>query len=827
MNKWLMGAMMVVSSWCSGFVLAQSSASVLLGLQKLNTVGSVLYVAAHPDDENTRLLSYLANEHKLRTGYLSITRGDGGQNLIGKEQGELLGIIRTNELLAARNTDGAEQFFTRANDFGFSKNPEETLAFWNKDSTLADMVWVIRNFKPDVIINRFPTTGEGGHGHHTASAILALEAFEAAANPAMFPEQLKYTQVWQAKRLFWNTFNFGTTNTTANDQLKIDVGGFNPLLGKSYGEVASESRSMHKSQGFGTARQRGEITEYFKQLKGEPVSKDLFEGIDQSWKRMPQSEAVQQTLSNLLQQFSAAQPSASVQGLVSLYIQISALPETTPEAAYWKKQKRSETERLIVSAMGLWVEATVSDYTAVAGDSILLNAQVINRSTEQVKLERITFTATSDTAPLYLLKPNELFTAKRTLQLPQSTSTTNPYWLNEKHSLGRYVVQDMQQVGVPINSPALEVVFELTVQGTKLRLTRGVTYKATDPVKGEVYRPFEVLPPATVNLSEKVYVFSGTGSKTIQLRIKAHTRNVKGKLVLTAGEGWTVAVNNPDFSLKEKGEEQTITATLTPTAKAKDGRLTAALKIGENTFTKSLKRIEYDHIPYQFLLSYAEANVINIDLKKTGTRIGYIPGAGDEVAACLKEVGYEVTELTEDLLATSDLSVYSAIVCGIRAYNTNEKLQVHYPKLMDYVKGGGNLVAQYNTNNRIGPLLAKLGPYPFTISRDRVTDETAPITFVRLKHPALNLPNVISPNDFEGWVQERGIYFATEVDSNYTTVLLLNDSKEKPSEGSLIVAPYGKGNFVYTGLAFFRQLPAGVPGAYRLFVNLLSLPKNN
>lgn len=822
-----MGAMMVVSSWCSGFVLAQSSASVFLGLQKLNTVGSVLYIAAHPDDENTRLLSYLANERKLRTGYLSITRGDGGQNLIGKEQGELLGIIRTNELLAARNTDGAEQFFTRANDFGFSKNPEETLAFWNKDSTLADMVWVIRNFKPDVIINRFPTTGEGGHGHHTASAILALEAFEAAANPAMFPDQLKYTQVWQAKRLFWNTFNFGTTNTTANDQLKIDVGGFNPLLGKSYGEVASESRSMHKSQGFGTARQRGEITEYFKQLKGEPVSKDLFEGIDQSWKRMPQSEAVQQTLSNLLQQFNAAQPSASVQGLVSLYNQISALPETTPEAAYWKKQKRSETERLIVSAIGLWVEATVSDYTAVAGDSILLTAQVINRSTEPVKLERITFMATSDTAPQYVLKPNELFTAKRTLQLPQSTSTTNPYWLNEKHSLGRYVVQNMQQVGVPINTPALEVVFELTVQGTKLRLTRGVTYKATDPVKGEVYRPFEVLPPATVNLSEKVYVFSGTGSKTIQLRIKAHTKNVKGKLMLTAGEGWTVSVNNPDLSLKEKGEEQTITATLTPTAKAKDGRLTATLKIGENTFTKSLKRIEYDHIPYQFLLSDAEANVINIDLKKTGTRIGYIPGAGDEVAACLKEVGYQVTELTEDLLATSDLSVYSAIVCGIRAYNTNEKLQVHYPKLMDYVKGGGNLVAQYNTNNRIGPLLAKLGPYPFTISRDRVTDETAPITFVRPKHPALNLPNVISPNDFEGWVQERGIYFATEVDSNYTTVLLLNDPKEKPSEGSLIVAPYGKGNFVYTGLAFFRQLPAGVPGAYRLFVNLLSLPKNN
>ncbi|MES2620935.1 MAG: PIG-L family deacetylase [Bacteroidota bacterium] len=805
---------------------AQSAAEILQSLQKLNTVGSVLFVAAHPDDENTRLLSYLANERKLRTGYLSITRGDGGQNLIGKEQGELLGLIRTQELLAARRTDGAEQFFTRANDFGYSKNPEETLGFWNKDSTLADMVWIIRQFKPDVIINRFPTTGEGGHGHHTASAILALEAFEAAANPAMFPEQLKYTQVWQAKRVFWNTFNFGGNNTTSPDQLKVDVGLFNPLIGKNYGEIASESRSMHKSQGFGTARQRGEMIEFFKQLKGEEVKNDLFEAIDQTWKRIPGSETIQQTLTELLQKHDAARPAASVAALVKLYKQIEALKETDATVAYWKKQKLRETESLILSCSGLWLEAAAPDYAAVPGDSINVSAQIINRSVVPVTLQRVSFFEQGDTVPKLNLKTNELYTFKQAQTLSASASFSNPYWLNEKHNIGRYVVKDPLMAGVPENKSAVGVTFDIEVQGLKLRIFRGLTYKAADPVKGEVYRPFEILPPATVNMSEKVYVFNGSVVKSLQLRVKAHTKGVKGTLQLEAGEGWKVEIKNPAFALTEKGEETTVEATLTAGKEAKASRLKASLKIGANTYNKSIQRIEYDHIPYQFILSDAEAGLINIDLKKTGTHIAYIPGAGDEVAACLKEIGYQVTELTDDMLTHSNLSEYSAIVCGIRAYNTNERLQVHYNRLMDYVKKGGNLIVQYNTNNRIGPLLAKMAPYPFNISRDRVTDETAAVKFVRPQHSVLNYPNVITEKDFEGWVQERGIYFATEADSGYTTILSMNDPKDKPSEGSLIVAPYGKGNFVYTGLAFFRQLPAGVPGAYRFFVNLLSLPQN-
>src|SRR6201993_720243 len=311
-----------------------NASEILQNIEKLNVCGSVLYIAAHPDDENTRLLAYLSKERKLRTGYLSCTRGDGGQNLIGKEQGEMLGLVRTQELLAARRIDGAEQFFTRANDFGFSKNPKETFSIWNKDSILADVVLAIRKFKPDVIICRFPTTGEGGHGHHTASAILALEAFDAAADPTKFPEQLAYTQTWQAKRIFWNTFNFGGTNTTAPDQLKIDVGVFNPLLGKSYGEIAADSRSMHKSQGFGSAKVRGESIEYFKQLKGDKANTDLFESINQTWARFTATASLQKTIDDGIKKYNPQLPEKIVADLVAIYKELKQLDESDANIKY-------------------------------------------------------------------------------------------------------------------------------------------------------------------------------------------------------------------------------------------------------------------------------------------------------------------------------------------------------------------------------------------------------------------------------------------------------------------------------------------------------------
>lgn len=808
-----------------------NSAEILQGLKKLNTIGSVLYIAAHPDDENTRLLAYLANEKKFRTAYLSLTRGDGGQNLIGKEQSELLGLIRTNELLAARRTDGAEQFFTRANDFGYSKNPEETFSIWNKDSILADVVWTIRKFKPDVIICRFPTTGEGGHGHHTASAMLAELAFDAAADPTKFPEQLKFVQVWKTKRLFWNTFNFGGTNTTAENQLKIDVGVFNPLLGKYYGEIAADSRSMHKSQGFGSAKGRGSSIEYFKFLKGDSSKTDVFENIDNTWKRFKETTKLDKMIADCIAKYDVSAPQNSVTSLSAVYKELQKLNSTNTEVIYWQKQKLKELETLLLVCSGFWGEAYASDYIGIPGKESMITLQVVSKNNTAIKLNSVSFLQDDSTTSL-TLKQNELYTFRHKLILNKNLSFSNPYWLSAEHSIGLYNVNDQLLRGTPDNVSTTQATFDITIGDLNFKVKRPLVYKFTDPVKGEVYRPFEVLPPATINIAEKVYVFSDDKEKTIQLRVKANADNVSGTVFFSLptsqnGQNWEIIIKDSLlFKLDKKGSEKIIEFKIKTNAEFLSTTLKARIEIDGQNYDKSIQRVEYDHIPYQFVLSDATAKLVKLDLKKSNNNIAYIPGAGDEVETCLKQIGYSVTTLTDEMLATADLSKFEAIVTGIRAHNTNERLQVYYTKLMEYVKNGGNLVVQYNTNSRVGPVVAKIGPYPFTVSRNRVTDENADVKIINKKHSVLNYPNLITEYDFKGWIQERGIYFATELDKNYETIFEMNDKDEKPSDGSLIVAKYGKGNFVYTGLAFFRELPAGVPGAYRLFTNLISIPQN-
>lgn len=803
-----------------------SSSEILLQLQKLNTVGSVLYIAAHPDDENTRLLGYLATDRKLRTGYLSLTRGDGGQNLIGNELGEGLGVIRTQELLAARRIDGAEQFFTRANDFGYSKNPEETFTIWEKDQILADVVLTIRKFKPDVIICRFPTTGEGGHGHHTASAILAMEAFDLAGDPTKYPEQLDRVSVWQPKRIFWNTFNFGGRNTTSPDQLTINVGTYNPLTGESYGEVAANSRSMHKSQGFGSTKQRGENIEYFKLLKGEEAEKDPFEGIDQSWKRIPQATFIQGIISETIEQFQVQHPEKSLKQLTLLYQALKEIDSKDPTINYWKNVKLKECEALILACGGIWLESTNNDFSVVPGSELSLNTQLIARNPANIRLKAIHYLNQDDTIINSTLETNQLMIFKFQQTLSTSTPYSGPYWLNETHSVGMYTVNDAALIGQAENNPALSVVFDLEIEGVPIQISRGVFYKHTDPVKGEVYRPLEILPVATVEISDPVFVFSEVMSKEITCVVKANEDNVKGQLELTAPKGWKLEIPDASFLLTKKGEEKTIVARLTSTSKSEDGELKAALNINNQSLSYSIQRIEYDHIPYQFILREPSAKVVFLDLKTTGKNIGYIPGAGDNVAASLKQIGYRVTELTDELINTSELSQFDCIITGIRAFNVNERLPLYHSKLMEYVKNGGNMIVQYNTNNRNAAIETQIGPYPFTISRDRVTVDDAEVTFTNPTHPAMTTPNKITQDDFKNWIQERGIYFASEVDTHYETLFSMHDPGEDPKTGSLIIGKYGKGNFVYTGLVFFRELPAGIPGAYRLFVNLISLPKN-
>ena len=801
-----------------------SSNEILLQLQKLNTVGSVLYVAAHPDDENTRLLSYLAKEKKVKTAYLSLTRGDGGQNLIGTEQAELLGLIRTQELLAARRIDGAEQFFSRAYDFGYSKNPEETFLFWKKDSILSDAVWIIRNFKPDVIICRFPTTGEGGHGHHTASAIIALEAFAAAADENRFKEQLKFTKTWQAKHIFWNTFNFGSTNTTSENQIKEDVGVYNTLLGKSYGEIAAESRTMHKSQGFGSAKNRGSSIEYFKQLDKDSV-KYLFENTSLQWDRFKGTEKFQEKLNSIIENFNSSKPYQSVSKLIELIKELNSIKNKDENFIHYQKIKLKEIDQLIIACSGIWAEASSPDYTVSANSNVAITAQIINRSVINVSLEKITFLNNNDTVVNKIVNNNELLSIKHKEILSDKINFSNPYWLIKKPVEGLFFTNNLQLIGKPENDAALTVNFKIKIEDYPLTISRGVIHKTTDPVKGEIYRPVEILPCATLNFDEKFYLFDSSNSKEIKCHIKSNQDKLIGKLEIKTTGNWKAKISNPEINLVNKGDETSIEIEIF----AGDGKeiMEATILTNEgNTCNKSIARINYDHIPSQFVLSDCKVYVQKIELKKELKPIAYIEGAGDDVPKCLEQIGYTITKLSDEQILNEDLSKYAAIVTGIRAYNTNNRLQVCYQKLMNYVNNGGNLIVQYNTNNRIGPLLAKIGPYPFSISRERVTDEKSPVNFLVPEHPILNYPNKISTSDFENWIQERGIYFTNELDSNYVSILEMNDNGESKNKGSLITAKYGKGNFVYTGLSFFRELPAGVPGAYRLFVNLISLPQN-
>ncbi len=787
-----------------------NAAEIKQGLEALNVTGSVLYVAAHPDDENTRLLAYLAKEKKLRTGYLSLTRGDGGQNLIGNEQAELLGLIRTQELLAARRTDGAEQFFTRANDFGFSKNPEESFKIWDKQKVLSDAVWVIRKFQPDVIITRFPEDSRAGHGHHSGSAIIAREAFVAAADPKQFPEQLAFVKPWQAKRILWNTFNFGGNNTTAEDQLKIDVGVYNAILGQSYGEIAAESRSNHRSQGFGSARQRGTATEYFVPIAGEKASKDIFEGVDLSWNRVKGGAAITQMIDVANAQYQVSAPSKSVPQLVKILSALEAMPDS-----YWKTEKIKILKELIVNAAGLWFESSVPQSQYALNQPIPVSSQVVMRSDAAVSLTAIW--PLKEPLASNVTEFNKILNFEGTMTVDK---LSQPYWLKEKHPIGMYTVEDQSLIGFPEDPNLPTAKFTFNVAGKSITFERPVVYKYTDQVRGELYRPLVVAPPVTATMAEKAFVFNGNESKQIKVTLKSFKENATGTLLPFVPSGWKVSPEKIDFNLVKKGDEQVVLFTLTPAGNTAGGTLSLTLNIDGKSYHNGLRIVDYEHIPVQALFPVAEARVEKIALKFAGKRIGYIAGAGDLVAESLKQIGYDVLNLTESQVVNTDLSGFDAIITGVRLYNVNEQIKAMQPKLMKYVSEGGVLLVQYNVNSPLK--LNDLGPYPFGLSRDRVTEEDAKVTVLAATDQSLNYPNKITDKDFEGWIQERGLYFVTDADKRYTPVMSMNDAGETAKNGALIVADYGKGRYVYTGISFFRQLPAGVPGAYRLFVNLIS-----
>ena len=802
------------------YSFAQPTVSTIYhGIQKLGVTGTVLYIAAHPDDENTRLITYLANDRLLRTGYLSLTRGDGGQNLIGQEQGVELGMIRTQELLAARRVDGGEQFFTRAYDFGYSKTPAETFRIWDREKILHDVVWVIRTFKPDVIITRFPTTGEGGHGHHTASAILAGEAVKAAADSTRFPEQLSITKgAWRVKRLFWNTFNFGGNSTIREDQLKIDVGGFNSLLGKSYGEIAAQSRSQHKSQGFGVPVSRGEAFEYFKLVEGAAVSKDLMEDVSLNWTSRFGAPLIQQQVDSLRVHFNWLDPKASLPGLLSLYHSLEKL-----KANSVIDQKKKEVKELILAVSGIYLETSTSQSRAVQGDSLQITLLAIDRLGSSVSMERARIGDYYLSNTSTVLGQNKPYSRSARFFINPDFPISQPYWLQQPMQQGYFEVNNLSLIGKPENEASLTCTIDLKWGAQVISFQVPVRYKFTDPVKGELQWPLVIVPPVSIQPEELVQLVTPTNNIIRgNLRLTGMSAKMQLQPEVVSGKKNKGLINPLTISSLSKDQIENVSYSIVSKEKSDTLLMAVELKNGVQVNTTTTT-IQYDHIPPLTYFKNAVVYTRNFQVKVAGKNIGYIPGAGDKIPDGLKRLGYTVTLLDESQLASLSLQQFDAILTGVRAHNTQDWLNKYHDKIMSYVEQGGNYVVQYNTSNQIGPVKAKIGPYPFSITRNRITDQDAAVVFLDPKHPVFNFPNKITQDDFVGWIQERSIYHGADTSGKLQALLSMADPDEKPDTGSLLVVRYGKGWFTYTGLSLFRQIPAGVPGAYRLLANLLSL----
>jgi hypothetical protein len=799
------------------------ASAIRQNLQKLKVLGTVLYVAAHPDDENTVAITYFANERLMTTGYLSMTRGDGGQNLIGGELREKLGLIRTQELMAARSVDGGVQFFTRAVDFGYSKNPEETFRIWDKQEVLRDVVKVIRSFKPDIILTRFPPDARAGHGQHTASAMLAAEAFDLAADSAAFPDQVKVYGTWQVKRLYLNTAKFFNPNVNAQTPgvFTVEMGGYNPLKGQSYPEIAAQSRTMHKSQGFGSRARRGNYPEYFEFQKGEPVSHDLLDGINTTWTKIPGGPAIAELIDAAIKKFNDQQPWLIVSDLIAIRKKINTLPESI-----WKERKLAEVNLLVRDCLGLYAELTADHYFQSPGYRTTVAVEVINRSGFPVKLSRLKIeNIKADSLIDKSLAKDSPLNFNLSGRLLSKLKTSEPYWLTSSHPVGMFKVDDESQITTPQNQPAIQGLFSFQIESEIIAFSVPVLYKATDPVRGEVYRPVEVTPAVSLSFDQQVMLFPDVSTREINITVRnLIAEKVSGTLRLEAPAGWLVSPAEINVSLLSRDDHQRIAVKISPSANAGEANLNAKFFMGDKIVQSGLENIDYQHIPAQTLQPPAQLRMVRSDVKIFGKRIGYIPGAGDEIPSALQAIGYTVTELKPGQFTEHSLAQFDAIVLGVRALNVNQSLKTSMPLLLGYAEKGGTLVVQYNTNFEL--VADKFSPYELSVSRERVTEEDSEIEIRLPDHPVLNVPNKITTADFSDWVQERGLYFPNKWDAHFQAPLSMHDRGEASKEGALLIAPVGSGYFVYTGISFFRQLPEGVAGAYKLFANIVSLNSN-
>lgn len=812
-------------------VRPSKSSEIYRELKTLKHLPKVLYLASHPDDENTGLLSWLINDQNVETGYLSLTRGDGGQNLLGTEQGAALGLIRTHELLEARKLDGAQQFFTRAIDFGFSKNTTDTFKQWDADVIKADVVWVIRKFRPDVIICRFPPTAAAGHGQHAASAVVAEKAFKLAGDKNAFPDQLKYVKVWQPKRVLWNTFRFGAVNTTAENQLKVTVGQYDARLGMGYGELAGLSRSLHKSQGAGTQSVAGIRTEYFSHVNGEPAKATLFDGVVKTWTAKVNAD-IDQSLDKIISAFNFNNPDLSLPALITLRKKIISLPDSD-----LKKDKIKSLDQIILSCAGFMGEAVTNQAEAVAGDNYNFKLNLISRAENPVVLEHVKWLNQSESFNRKLSK-DSLITIQHEIQIPADADLTEPYWLAKPaKDAATFSVPNDTLIGLPEAESPLNVLLSLKIGSEKFEVQLPLSFKKLDPVRGDVVEALRIVPALELKFTQPLYLVKENEDLPVSLNFKVNSgkkfNNGKVNLMYNGerlGGGEINSISGKDFTV-----DYVIPKAKLASIKSARLQLDANYAADGATYNKKQVLIQYPHLPSLQYFAPATVTVMKGDIQAKVKKVGYIEGAGDFIPEFLRIAGIQVDVLKdEDFYGSLDqsgangsqnrLSQYDAIVLGVRANNTEKKLGRWMPFLWSYVKAGGNLVMQYNTNQ--DTTVNQLGMYSFSIANKRVTEENAAVTFLNPNHKLLNFPNKITADDFKGWVQERGAYFPDQWDAAYEPLFEMHDTGEEPLQGSTLYAKYGKGNFIYSPLAFFRQLPAGNAGAARLFLNFLSAQKN-
>ena len=800
---------------------SQSSSEIYSKIQKLNVLGSLLHIGAHPDDENTSLISYFSNKHHIETTYLSITRGDGGQNRIGTELRDALGLIRTHELLAARKIDGANQLFTTANDFGFSKNPNETLNIWDKNELMSQIVKHIRTIRPDIIVNRFDHRTAGTtHGHHTSSALLSYDAFDLSSDNTSFPEHLDNLSIWSPKRLFLNVswFFYGSqenfSNVDKGQFLNFDYGELNTLTGVTYDEISSKSRSQHKSQGFGRSPSPGGPKwNYLELIKGNPIkSNDPFEGIDISWNRLENGNKVETLIDTLLNNFDFKKPQKNVSSLIQIYQAIENV-----EDGYWKRKKIEEVKNVISQCLGLEIQLNSKNELGIPNSSEEFNLKFVNPSKSNVQLNSIIINDTKFNIGENL-SDNELFEKQIKILIGDKIST--PYWLLRDGDIGMYQVDENKLKGLPETPRAVSASVNIEINKTRFSLLVNANYRFNDPVKGEVVTPFTIVPKITVNLDQPDYIFPDDKEKQISVSATTYKDNFKGILRLSIPEGWSVKPEQYILDIKNKNEEKNYSFKVKPNEKNTSGFVIPEVKSEGKIYNKQLVKIDYPHIPKQFIVKTSSSKLLKINLKNNITRVGYIMGAGDKIPESLENININVVKIDPTNISIENLNKFPTVIVGIRAFNVLEELRFKNKILWNYAKNGGTLIIQYNTSR--GLKTKDITPFKLEISRDRVTDENSNIKIINKSHSILNYPNSISQFDFNNWVQERGLYFPNNWGNEFEALLEMNDINETKKRGSLLVSDFGDGKIIYTGLSFFRELPAGVPGAYRLFVNLIN-----